>query len=187
MSKIAITGNIASGKSTVENILKAKGYKVLDTDAVGHVLLENSEEVKNAFKDYDILSVDDSISREKLGRIVFNDKKMLERLNSILHPQIREKIWEFLEENKDEKFIFVSVPLLFEAGMESMFDKIIFVYADDELRLERLIKRNGVSQDYAHLRLASQASQDEKLSGADFIIYNNGSVEDLERQINELF
>ena len=186
MTKIAITGNIASGKSAVEEILRQKGYKVLDADAVGHELLAHSEDVKKAFSAYDITE-DGAVSREKLGKVVFNDKKMLEKLNAILHPQIRSKIKEFLEQNMSEKYVFVSVPLLFETGMEDMFDKIIFVYAVDDLRLKRLMARNGFPKDYAELRLKSQGSQKEKLAKADFVINNNGSLEDLKKQINTLF
>lgn len=185
MTKIAITGNIASGKSAVEEILRQKGYKVLDADAVGHELLESSEDVKKAFADYDIM--DGCVSRDKIGKIVFNDKKMLEKLNSILHPQIRKKIEEFLEQNKSEKYVFVSVPLLFEAGMDDIFDKIVFVYADDNLRLERLMARNGFPRDYAELRLKSQGCQEDKLAKSDFVINNNGSFEDLDKQVCSLF
>lgn len=186
MTKIAITGNIASGKSAVEEILRQKGYKVLDSDAVGHELLAHSEEVKKAFSAYDI-SENGAVSREKLGKVVFNDKKMLEKLNSILHPQIRKKIEEFLEQNKSEKYVFVSVPLLFEAGMDDIFDKIVFVYADDNLRLERLMARNGFPRDYAELRLKSQGCQEDKLAKSDFVINNNGSFEDLDKQVCSLF
>ena len=182
MRKVAITGNIASGKSTVENILKSKGFKVLDTDLVGHKLLENNKRVLDAFKSYDI-TVDGKISREKLGKIVFEDSEKLQLLNSILHPEITKKVELFFEQNNSESILFVSIPLLFESNMQNMFDKIIFVYADDEIRLERLIKRNGYTKEYALKRLQAQMPQEEKIKKCDFVIKNNGPLEDLPAQI----
>ena len=182
MIKFAITGNIACGKSTVENILKMKGYKVLDTDIVGHNMLQNNKSVGLAFKDCDIFD-GENISREKLGKIVFNNPEKLKKLNSILHPQIKKEIEKFFDLNKSENKVFVSIPLLFEAKMQDLFDKIIFIYAEDSIRLKRLINRNGYEKDYALKRLASQLPQEEKMKKCDIIINNNGTIEDLAQQI----
>ncbi len=186
MRKIAITGNIASGKSAVEDILKAKGYKVLDSDIVGHEVLEKSEEVREVFKNYDIFE-NKTISREKLGKIVFADKTLLKKLEDILHPQIKEKINEFFKQNSGEKAVFVSIPLLFETNMQDMFDEILLVAADENIRLNRVMARNGYSKEYALKRIKSQMPQDEKLARVDFIIDNNTTVQELENQINTIF
>ena len=94
MMKIALVGNIASGKSTVEKTLQELNFSVLDTDFVAHCLLENNAEIMEAFKDYDILT-EGKISREKLGKIVFSDETLKQKLEAILHPQIRAKIQEY--------------------------------------------------------------------------------------------
>lgn len=185
MIKIALVGNIASGKSTVEKTLQELNFPVLDTDIVAHKLLDNNSEIIEAFKNYDILT-DGNISREKLGKVVFYDVKLKQKLESILHPQIREKIQDFFSSHAGNEFTFVSIPLLFEANMTDLFDKILFVYTNDDIRLQRLIKRNNYSKEYALKRMNSQISQDKKVKKADWIIYNNSTVEDLQKNVIKL-
>ena len=186
-TKIAICGNIASGKSTVQNILKEKGYKVLDTDEVAHTLLTvKNKPLYEAFKGGDFFNEQGEFSRYKVGQYVFEHKEAGNLLTSIMHPQIAEKIKEFFKQNKDEKLLFVGIPLLFEAKMENLFDKIIFVYTDDEIRLERLLKRNNYTVEHAKQRMSSQLPQDEKVKKSDYVLNNNGNFEELEKAVIEL-
>ncbi len=186
MIKVAVTGNIASGKSEVQNILVEKGYKVLDTDIVAHKLLnEYSSEIRSIFKDFDISDTDGKISREKLGRIVFTVQKAKDKLEKYIHPKIKVQISKFFDSNMSEKIVFVSIPLLFEANMQSLFDKIILVYANDNIRLKRLIDRNGYSDEYALKRLNSQDSQDKKSALCDYVILNNSDIDRLKTSVLE--
>lgn len=183
MISIAIVGNIASGKSTVESVLRKKGYKVFDSDIIAHEVLDDlSEKILEAFKDYDI-SENGRISRQKLGALVFDDKNLKEKLENIVHPEIKDRLKKIFEENKLEKYIFVSIPLLFEVGWRNLFDKILFIYTEDKIRLNRLMQRNNFTKDEALARIKSQLPQEEKVKVSDFIINNNHSIDVLQKYI----
>lgn len=183
MISFAIVGNIASGKSTVENILQEKGYKVFDTDIIAHEVLNDfAEEIINQFDGQDI-SENGKVSREKLGKIVFNDKKLKEKLEYIVHPEIKNRIKSIFEKNKNEKYVFVSIPLLFEIGWGNLFDKILFIKTEDDIRLKRLMQRNKFTQEEALSRIKSQLPQEKKAKKADFVIENNSSIDVLQKYI----
>lgn len=187
MIKVAIAGNIACGKSEVEKILIALGYKVIDTDKVNHSILNSDEsaisEIKQVFSSDDILDNDGRISREKLGKVVFASEEKRKLLENILHIRIFNKVNDFFEENKNEKIVFVSIPLLFESKQEKTFDKIIFISADEKIRLERLMKRNNYSEEYAKVRIDSQEKEDEKIKKSDYVIYNNLDFNNLKKRV----
>lgn len=179
MTRIALTGNIASGKSAVSKILQENGFKVLDTDEVAHKQLTvKNLKLYNAFKNYDVFE-DGEFSRTKLGKLVFQDDLIRKELEDILHPQIRKEIENFEG--------IVAIPLLFEANMQDLFDKIVIVYTDDKIRLKRLMCRNNLTEEDAKARMNSQISQEEKLSMCDFVINNNGTLEDLSVEVKEVF
>ncbi len=190
MIKVAITGNIASGKSQVEKILLSMGFKVADTDKINHFILLTDlsaiQEIKETFITDDILDEDDCISRAKLGKVVFSDNAKKAQLEAILHKRIIAKIQDFFNQNENQKVVFVSVPLLFEIHQEKMFDKIIFISADEDIRLQRLMKRNNYSEKYARARMASQFPEDEKIKKSDFVIYNNSDFINLRVHVSEV-
>lgn len=190
MLKVGITGNIASGKSLVEKILREKNFIILDADDVAHNLLKDREviqEVVAAFPGIDIFERSE-ISRPKLGRLVFSNPQQRKKLEGILHPLVTDEIEKFFEkmEKQGEKIVFVAVPLLYEAGLEYLFDKIVLIYADDSIRLERLINRSNLTTDHAKNRLNIQMSQDEKILLADFVIFNNKTIKELQQELDAL-
>ncbi|MCQ2957465.1 MAG: dephospho-CoA kinase [Candidatus Gastranaerophilales bacterium] len=183
MKIIGLTGNIASGKSTVEKIISDNGYKVIDADFICHELLDNNKDiidkVKKLFQKFNILDENNNLDRKKIGEIVFKYNEYKTELENILHPFVKQEINKFIEQNNNENVVFVSVPLLFEAHMEDMFDKIVLICAKEELRFERLIKRNNYTPEHAIQRINSQISEDLKVLLSDFVIDNNGSLNDL--------
>ncbi len=165
MLKIAITGNIASGKSEVEKII-AQDFPVFDADKIAHKFLGN-------------------VDRRALGEKVFSDPVARKKLEEYIHPKVKDEILKIFSESQD-KCVFVSIPLLFETGFDKLFDKIIFVQCDDKLRLERLMKRNNFTKEQALKRMNAQMPQDEKINKSDFVIHNNSTKEELDEQVNEL-
>ncbi len=165
MLKIAITGNIASGKSEVEKTI-AQYFPVYDADKIAHKFLGN-------------------VDRRALGEKVFSDPIARKKLEEYIHPKVKDEILKIFSESKD-KCVFVSIPLLFETGFDKLFDKIIFVQCDDELRLKRLMKRNNFTKKQALKRMNSQLPQDEKIKKSDFVIHNNSSKEELSVQVENV-
>ena len=190
MKKIAITGNIAAGKTTVENLISNLGYKVINADDICHALLQNDQKViktiKKTFCNHNILDKNSQIDRQKLGETIFSNQILRKNLENIIHPLVKIQIQNFFEKNKTEDLLFVSVPLLFESNMQNMFDKTILVCANEKTRLERIIKRNNYSKEHAIQRIKSQISQDEKIKLSDFIIDNNGNINNLQQTIKKI-
>lgn len=187
MKKIAICGNIASGKTTVQKFLEGKGYKVLDTDEVSHELLTiKNKELFEAFKHLDVFDDSGEFSRYKVGQLIFSNEEYRKKIAEIMHPQIAREIEKFFDENKSEELLFVGIPLLFEANMQGMFDKILFVYTDDDIRLKRLLARNNYTLTHAKARMNSQMTQEKKIQMSDYIINNNGDLEELYKNLFKL-
>ncbi|OGI00510.1 MAG: dephospho-CoA kinase [Candidatus Melainabacteria bacterium GWF2_32_7] len=192
MIKLGITGNIASGKNLVESFLKEEGIPVIDSDKIVHHLLETDKEViKQVYELFQPLGIDvrnekGSISREKVGKIVFQDEEKRKELEKILHPIVKSKIEEFFYKNKKNKIVAATVPLLFEAHMEKMFDYIAAVTVDKDIQLERLMQRSNLTKEEALKRINAQMPQEEKSAKANFRIDNSGSIENTQIQVKQL-
>lgn len=184
---IGITGSIACGKSTVSDYLIAKGYTIIDADKLGHVALtSNDVKRKLAEKFGENILENNEISREKLGKIVFGNTENLKNLNSIIHPKIKELILKLQEKHKDEDLVFLDIALLYEANFVDLVEKVVVVYADEEVQLERLMTRNSLTKEKALIRIGSQMSPQEKAALGDFVINNSYSKEDTFQQIEEI-
>ena len=184
---IGITGSIACGKSTVSDYLIDKGYTIIDADKLGHVAL-TSDDVKRKLSEKfgDEILENNEISREKLGKLVFGNDDNLKILNSIIHPKIKELILKLQEEHKDEDLVFLDIALLYEANFVDLVEKVVVVYVDEDVQLERLMMRNSLPKEEAVKRIESQMSPWEKASLGDFVINNSYSKEDTFQQIDEI-
>ncbi|MGO4937202.1 dephospho-CoA kinase [Fundicoccus sp. Sow4_H7] len=186
---IALTGGIATGKSTVANYLLDKDYPVIDTDLLSRKVVEPAEVgLKRVVETFGkvVLTAEGELNRSQLAAIIFNDEDKKETLNAILHPLIFEEVDRLLElyRHEEEALVFVDVPLLFEIGRNNYYDEDWLVYTKPELQLERLIKRNAYSQEEATARINSQMPIDTKIELADIIIDNSGTVDETYRQLD---
>jgi len=190
MIKLGITGNIAAGKTLIESFLNDNGVKTVDADRIVHELLEKDqkiiEKISKLFLSYGIDVKEDGISRKKAGKAAFENPEILKGLEKILHPEVKKNIQKFFSDNKNEDIIAAIIPLLYEAKMEGMFDYVVLVTADEKTRLERILKRNPLSQDEAIKRINAQMPQEEKINRADFVLDNSTTPEQARSQLVEV-
>ena len=188
---IGLTGSIATGKSTTAEILMELGFEIIDADKIAHLLMEKGQiNYLEIVKDFGqgILDSNGEIARDKLSKLVFEDKEALNKLNELTHKNIFSYIKDRIEEAKGH-VVFVDIPLLVELlkekKMDLKFDEIWLVYVDRKTQLERLMARNSFSEEEAVKRINSQMSVEEKVDYADVIIKNDGDLDHLRRQILE--
>ena len=183
---IGITGGIASGKSSVSLYLQELGFTIVDADLASRAVVEPGEEayhqVVKAFGE-DILLADGNIDRVKLGSIIFNDQEKRLLLNGIVHPAVRN--WMRLKTEEalaaGEETVFMDIPLLFESKLTFMVEKTLLIYVDEQVQLERLMNRNGLSETDALARIHSQMPLADKKALADAVIDNNGDIKETKR------
>jgi dephospho-CoA kinase len=183
---IGLTGGIACGKSEVQQTLLDLGVPVLDTDGVAHELLKAGTEqvnaIRSAFGD-DVMAADGSVDRSRLGSRVFSDVTERKRLNAIMHPAIRSVWMNWLQTHRD-RFAVVSIPLLFETGVESQFDGVLCIWSPEQLMINRLLQRGLTPEEAAH-RIQAQWPVDRKAELATWTLQNDGTLEHLRKQVTD--
>ncbi|PSM52988.1 dephospho-CoA kinase [Campylobacter blaseri] len=182
---VVITGNIGSGKSSVCDILKQKGYDVIDADKISHKALDEISQ-KIALEFGDEFVINGIVDRKQLGKLVFSDKNLLKKLEDMLSFKIESEIYRqanIFEENK--KLYFLDIPLYFESKKYKEFDKILLVYATKDILIKRVMKRNSLSKDEVLKRLNLQIDIEEKKVLSTYIIDNSGDLEHLENLVSE--
>lgn len=179
---LGLTGGVATGKSTVSRLLRDRtGIRFFDADACVHELLTAESDITAAIR-CEFALPDAPIERRALGETVFRDPVARRRLEAILHPAVREKWQAMIEEcRSDQRDFLADIPLLFETGANTVFDTIIVVAASPAIQLQRLAAR-GIEPEVIEGMLASQWPMGQKVGSADHVIWNDGSLAELERQ-----
>ena len=188
---IGLTGSIASGKSTVAKMIESYGLPIVDADVVARQVVEPGTPTLNKIAEAfgpEVIAHDGSMDRAKVGSIIFHNEEMRKTLNGIIHPAIREEMLRQRDEfiSFGEKNIFMDIPLLFESKLEHFVEKIIVVSVKREVQLQRLMERNGFSEEEANARIATQIPVKEKEQLADAVIHNNGTLEDTAIQLQNI-
>lgn len=188
---IGLTGSIASGKSTISEMLKEKGYPIVDADKIARLVVEpGTPSIQAIQKTFgrEVLHEDGSLNREVLGRRIFGNEEERNKLNAIMHPAIRAEMMKQKETHlaNGENTVVMDIPLLFESKLESFVDQIIVVSVHPDIQKKRLLGRNQLTVEEAENRIGSQLPMAIKEAAADAIIDNNGTVESSKDQLESI-
>jgi dephospho-CoA kinase len=190
---LGVTGGIASGKTTVANMLQELGAPIVDFDLIARQVVEPGQPALKDIVDYfgkQVLNPDGTMDRKKVSDIVFRDFEKRKKLESFIHPRMGEIVNRQIHEYaaKDPGAIIqVVVPLMIELNLQWRYSKLLLVYIPQEKQIERLAKRDGISKEEAAHILKSQLSIDEKLGYADYVVHNDKSLEETRKQVEKLW
>lgn len=183
--KIAVTGGIGSGKSTVMKIIAGKGYPIFSCDEIYSQLTSDRDFLNILYHRFgDILNGDGTLDRKKLSEIVFNNPAKLAELDKITHPAIYKEMFRMADEAGG--ICFCEVPLLFESGTESLFDGVIIVMRNEELRIKSVAKRDKLPEQDVKKRISNQFDYNSADFAMYYVIHNCGDLSELERQTEEI-
>jgi len=187
---VALTGGIASGKTTVANLLAEHGALLIDSDQLAREVVEPGTpglaQVVTRFGEQ-VLTQAGSLDRQALGDIVFADAAARADLNAIIHPLVRRRRAELIAQAAADQIVVSVIPLLVETGLVDQFDAVVVVDVPSQTQVARLVRRNDISQEQAQARLDAQASRAERLAAADWVVTNSGSRAELEAQVERLW
>lgn len=188
MEKIGITGTIAAGKTSFCILLKRRGFAVFNSDQYARMCLHASNPAcqKLALAFPDAVSENGDIEPKKLADIIFHDESARKKVNAIVHPAVIEGMEKFFAGHSKDPFVFAEVPLLFEAGIQDHFDQIIVVTCSKDTAVERMMRDRGYTKEEALARYASQIAPEKQCAAADIVIQNNGTLNELGSEVNQL-
>ena len=188
---LALTGGIATGKSTADQFFEKKNIPIVDCDKIAHDLMEPKNTSWQAIKDNfdeEYLNDDQTINRKKLGQLVFSDKSALNKLNQLTHPLIFDKTIQKIESYQNEDMVILDAPVYFESGWDkkNIADGILVITLPETVQIDRLKQRNNLTDEEARMRIKSQIPLDKKTQLADFVIENTGTIKELESKLEQL-
>lgn len=184
--KIAITGGIGSGKSSVSDYLEKKGYPVLRADLIAKEMMAQNADIKKLIiKEFGEESYEgDRLNTKFIAANVFNNEDNVLKINAIVHPPVMERIDNISNELfQKHNIVFIETALVYEANLEDFFDYILLVFADEKQRIQRVINRENISEDEVRARMHHQIPDEEKKDDADFVLDNNTTIQELENRI----
>jgi dephospho-CoA kinase len=188
---VGLTGGIGSGKSTVAQMLEQRGAVTFDADTFArHALDPGTTGYLRVIETFgsEVQTGEGDVDREALAAMVFHDPEARRRLEAIVHPEVARQLAEALVPYRDtDRVVVYSVPLLVEAGLRAAFDVVVAVTASEDGRVARLAADRGMSEESARARIAAQASDDERVAAADHVLRNDGTIGELERQVDGLW
>jgi len=191
MLLVGLTGGIGSGKSTVARMLEKRGAVVFDADVLAREVVEPGTPGHTAVLERfgaNVLAPGGELDREALGSIVFADPAARRDLEAIVHPEVRRRFAEGTEVYRDtERVVIFSAPLLVETGMHSAFEVLVVVSASNATQIDRLMRDRGMSEEAVRSRIAAQATPDARAEVADVLVDNEGTLEELEQQVDRLW
>lgn len=176
MIKVALTGNIGSGKSTIAHLFSILGIPIFHADMEAKLLYKN-DSIKASIRQHfrtQIFNKQNEVDFKQLANLVFNDPASLQQLNQIIHPLVFEKYKDWLKENEEQKYTIHEAAIVFENHLEHHYDLIINVSASEEVRMNRVMQRDGITEEQFEARARNQWPDDIKNNKADFVIFNNG-------------
>ena len=188
MLKVGITGGIGSGKSLISEIFALLGMPVYDSDKRAKEIMYDNDEVRSAVTDEfgaESYNGDGSLNRQYIASLVFSDDAMLAKLNAIVHPAVGADFENWSKRHKDAAYIIKEAALIFEAGINTSLDKVILVFAPEDLRISRVMQRDQIDKESVLNRIANQWSDEKKAPLSDFVIVNDGD-QSLLRQTLEI-
>ena len=189
---VGLTGSVGTGKSTVANLFKELGAYVVDWDELAREVTRPHSKAWKEIVEYfgkSILNGDLTINRQKLADIVFSDKEKVAKLNQIVHPEVfkeDERITDEIRSLDPDALIIKDIPLLFELTCPVYVEKIVVVSASEQTQLRRL-EEKGITREDVRNRIKSQLPLEEKIKSADFVINNDGSLEETKRKVEEIY
>ncbi len=179
MMKIGITGGIGSGKTTVCEIFKLLGIPVFHADAEARNLQNNNLQIRDQLKGLlgnNIYTPDGMLDRKMMGEIIFNDQNLLQAVNAIIHPAVRQTFLKWGGVFADAPYLIYEAAILFESGYASDFDLNILILADEKTRIDRVLKRDQLTEEIIRQRIRNQMPDEQKRNLADYIIENNDKI-----------
>ncbi|MDN9008458.1 dephospho-CoA kinase [Brevibacillus laterosporus] len=188
---LGLTGGIASGKSTVAAMLRERGVTVIDADLIAREVVEVGKPAYKGIVKYfgtSVLDETGALNRAVLGEIIFSDREKRMVLNEIVHPEVRKemRLQATLAQERGERLVFMDIPLLYESKLTYMVDRVVVVYVPESVQFIRLMERDEFDEEQAKKRLRAQMSIEEKRKLANYVIDNQGSRSDTQKQVDEL-